>query len=336
MKCLHVQDRLVLYLAREMSPAEYARITDHVSHCAECFALAEELAATQERLESVLNTNMEAPATLDARVMRAVRDLQVNQNLSGGVRTRWRRPMVYAIPLCCLMLVALAITTKGRSGASSELDLASLGEAHNRLTGAERPDQFPRSDAKQLAVQLSSAARFPVRVSDLTPEGAQLVGGNRIIVENSSLAELHYLWQGKQISVFEMDSSNRTPAALRQLGHERDAYYAHKSGDMAYIAWHSGKTECVMVARQVPMHQLFHLACKACERQEEAAPTAVYAHIPLEPESMPAPDIPESVDPVNVDEDISVPIDAPASHPVSDEGVVSIAQDPNAPRSVPC
>jgi hypothetical protein len=91
------------------------------------------------------------------------------------------------------------------------------------------------------------------------------------------VVELHYQWEGNQISVFEMDSSNKSPAALRQLGHETDAYYAHKSGDMAYIAWHSGKTECVMVARSVPMHQLFHLACKACEKQEAQVAALVRA-----------------------------------------------------------
>jgi len=36
----------------------------------------------------------------------------------------------------------------------------------------------------------------------------------------------------------------------------------------AYVAWRSGKTNCVMVARSVSMHLLFHLACRACEQQD--------------------------------------------------------------------
>src|SRR6202041_2011452 len=32
MKCTHVQDRLVLYLAKELSPRENGKITNHVTH----------------------------------------------------------------------------------------------------------------------------------------------------------------------------------------------------------------------------------------------------------------------------------------------------------------
>jgi anti-sigma factor RsiW len=268
MRCASVQDRLVLYLAGELSPRESGKIIEHTARCADCTALAEQLAVMQERLESVLKTEIEAPSSLDARVMAAVRDIQERKSTFGASRTLFRRPTVYAASLCCVVLIAVAITVSRHNAANASLSLASLGDAHNRLTASDSPDQFQKTDPAQLAVQLTSTVNFPVRVSDLNLEGAQLVGGNQITVTSTSMAELHYRYQGKQISLFEMDSSNQTPAALKQLGHEPDAYYAHKSGDMAYVAWHSGKTECVMVSREVPMHLLFHLACKACERQE--------------------------------------------------------------------
>jgi len=281
MRCAKVQDRLVLYLAGEVSPGEAARIIDHVSRCSGCMALAEDLAATQEQLVSVLRAKIEAPASLDARVMAAVRDLTANQKAAAGADS-FRRPVVYAASICCAILITLAITI-ARNSATSSVNMASLGEAHNELTTAESPNQYPRSDPNLLAQELAPTVKFPVRVSDLTPEGAHLVGGNTITVENSTMVELHYEWQGKQVSIFEMESSNRTPAALRQLGREPNAYYAHKAGYMAYIAWHSGETECVMVAREVPMHQLFHLACKACERQETqfAEPSALTGNSPI-------------------------------------------------------
>jgi anti-sigma factor RsiW len=268
MKCTRVQDRLVLYLARELSPREYGRITNHVTQCAACFALAEDLAATQERLETVLTAKIEAPASLDARVMRAVRDLPDHRAGRDRISSFWRRPMVYATSLCFVLLIALGVTVRGRYSSLSTLNMASLGLAHAILISSTPADQIQRSDPDQLASQLSSNVKFPVRVADLTAEGAQLVGGSRITVEGVPMVALDYHWAGNQISLFEMASSQQTPAALRQLGHESDTYYAHKSGDMVYVAWHAGKTECIMVARSVHMHELFRLACKACEKQE--------------------------------------------------------------------
>jgi anti-sigma factor RsiW len=268
MKCTRVQDRLLLYLAAELSPRETAGIINHVARCADCTAVAEELARTQERLVAALQTKIDAPTSLDARVMAALRELPVNQPLFNGFRPHVRRPLVYAASLCFVIFIVLAGTIWGRSVSAASLSMATLGEAHNRLITTESADQFQRLDPNQLARQLTAIMKFPVRASDLTSEGAQLIGGNRITVENTSIAELRYRWQGNQVSLFEMGSSRRTPAELRQLGHEADAYYAHKAGDMVYVAWHVGETECIMVARSVHMHELFHLACRACEQQE--------------------------------------------------------------------
>jgi anti-sigma factor RsiW len=259
----------VLYLAGELTPKENARLIRHYAQCAACAALAEDLAATQQRVEAVLRTDVEAPTTLDARVMSAIRALPPQQpSWPGFLPNRRGLPrFAFALAVCCMVILGFAIG--GRYSAKSVLELASLGAAHNRQITASSPSELNGSDAHQLAQQLTSLVRFPVRAADLKSEGALLVGGCRTMVDNVAMAALHYNWEGKQISLFEMDGAKRTPAALRQMGHEADSYYVHKAGDLVYVAWHSGKTDCVMVARAVPMHQLFHLACRACERQEE-------------------------------------------------------------------
>jgi hypothetical protein len=43
-----------------------------------------------------------------------------------------------------------------------------------------------------------------------------------------------------------------------------------KTGDLTYVAWSFGRTNCVMVARTVPMHLLFRLACHVSEKLERA------------------------------------------------------------------
>src|SRR5579862_3794184 len=75
MRCARVQDRLLLYLAGELSTRERASVMRHLETCANCSALAEALAETQEHVDAGLSLDAGAPAALDARVMDAVRAL---------------------------------------------------------------------------------------------------------------------------------------------------------------------------------------------------------------------------------------------------------------------
>jgi anti-sigma factor RsiW len=267
MRCSRVQERLVLYLAGELTPRENARLIGHLERCAVCTAQAEELAATQEQVETALRTDLEPPPTLDARVMAAVRALPPRQPSRPGFLTGWggRQRFAFAAALTCLALLVIVI---GRRYTTSELELASLGEAHRHLLIAASDAEVITSDPQQLAQQLSPLFRFPVKPVDLKPEDVRLVGGLRTAVDHVPMAALQYEWQGNRISLFEMDATQRIPSVLQRMRRDPDSYYARKEGDLAYVAWHSGKTDCVMVARAVPMHQLFHFACRACERLE--------------------------------------------------------------------
>jgi len=274
MRCVRVQERLVLYLAGELTPRENSRLIGHIERCAACAALAEDLAATQERVESAWRTDVEPPATLDARVMAAVRALPPRQPSALARLPHWILQPRYAVAgaLACLLLIGLLVW---RSRSAPSLELAQLGQEHTRLLEAASISEVRESDPQRLDQQLSSQVRFPVRAVSLVQEGATLQGGSRTTVDSVPMVALHYEWQGHRISIFQMDGTQRPPAPLLRMRHDPDSYYVRKTGDLAYVAWHSGKIDCVMVAQAVPMHELFHLACHACERQEQSADHAL-------------------------------------------------------------
>src|SRR5579862_1370672 len=163
MRCARVQERLALYLAGELTPRENARLIRHQARCAVCAALAQDLAATQERVEAVLRAEVEAPTTLDARVMAAIRALPPRQPSWPGFLPSRGRPLrfAFAAALCCLILLGVAI--RGRYATKPALELARLGAVHDRQITAASPPDLKDSDPRRLAQRLSSLVRFPVR-----------------------------------------------------------------------------------------------------------------------------------------------------------------------------
>jgi anti-sigma factor RsiW len=268
MRCARVEERLVLFLAGELRPDERARLIGHLERCAACTAMVEGLATTQERVATALQMDIAPPATLDARVMAAIRALpQPGSTPAVAFAGRRRQPRFALAAAACLVICSGVLWLRTPAAPA----LASLEATHRRLIATSPFPTTYEVDPQRLAQQLTSQARFRVRAADLKSEGATLEGGIQTTVDNVPMVALRYAWQGKQVSIFEMDAGKATPAALRQLGHEADSYYVHKTGDLACVAWHSGKTDCVMIARAIPMHQLFHLACRACERQEQSS-----------------------------------------------------------------
>ena len=59
-----------------------------------------------------------------------------------------------------------------------------------------------------------------------------------------------------------------SPPALRQVVFRPDSYFVRKMNGLTYVTWSFGRTNCVLVARAVPMHLLFRLACHASEKLE--------------------------------------------------------------------
>jgi anti-sigma factor RsiW len=279
MRCAWVQERLLLYLAGELEPGQAPRLLRHLERCAACVAMAEQLAETGARLETALPTTLEAPATLHDRVMDVVRG-------SPAPRRSWPaffpRPRVLhrlAHGAAVLGLMATAFfggrwdavrSLPVTAAAAPTVELALLGTAHRQSLRAGSVSEVKEEQPQQLSRRLAPLLPFPIAAVDLPAEGLRLVGGKTGTMNGVPVAVLHYEWQGKRVTLFQMDARRLSPPALRAVVFRSDSYFVRKMDGLTYVTWPFGQTRCVMVAQAVPMHLLFQLACHASEKLERA------------------------------------------------------------------
>jgi anti-sigma factor RsiW len=285
MNCAWVKERLLLYLAGELEPGQTARLVRHLERCTPCHTMMESLAETAGRMEAALPTPIEPPATLDARVMEIVRGLPAPRRSWPGLLPRQRVLHRLALGAAALCLMTASFFA-GRWDAVHQglativvaptiaptLDLTVLGAAHQQVLQTP-PVEVRTANPQVLSQALSSLLPFPVAAVNLQDEGMRLVGGNRATIQGVPVAALHYQWNGQRISLFQMDSRKLSPQALQQVvlrSSNSDTYFVRKTADLTYVTWSFGETNCVMVARTVPMHLLFRLACHVSEKLERA------------------------------------------------------------------
>ena len=75
MNCNAVQDRLLLRQAGELPPGESGALDRHLERCPHCRRALQELTDIQAAVDKALPMQMQAPETLDFRVMGAIRQL---------------------------------------------------------------------------------------------------------------------------------------------------------------------------------------------------------------------------------------------------------------------
>ncbi|HLK57512.1 MAG TPA: zf-HC2 domain-containing protein [Chthonomonadaceae bacterium] len=106
MNCDEVQDRILLDLEGELKPQERREVERHKAECAVCREAAIELAGLQRVAVKALRTQLQAPETIDTRVLSALRTrpplrLLWARLLPKGAR-RWRlAPTLIAL---CLLI----------------------------------------------------------------------------------------------------------------------------------------------------------------------------------------------------------------------------------------
>ncbi|MBI3911282.1 MAG: zf-HC2 domain-containing protein [Armatimonadetes bacterium] len=275
MRCARVQERLPLYAAREMAPAEAAAISSHLLTCARCAALAEDLAAADELIADALRTAVEAPPTLAIRVMESLRQL-------APVRRPWRALIPPSAMRRRLALGALAISLlvsgyfagqwhAGRIKPAGyvatredriTLSLALLGKDHLEYLANPQPAQIPGPDAREVALGLTPLLKFPVAVVNLQSEGARLLGGRKCQVHGVPIAFLLYDWEGERVSLYQMDERKITLPPMREVTFRGRRFLTGRMDGLTYVAWQSGGMHFMMVSG-AKLEQLIRLACSA-------------------------------------------------------------------------
>jgi len=282
MKCARVQDRLLLYLAGELEPREEGALRSHLESCPGCAAVAAELAETQELVTSALRTAVNAPATLQARVMAAARREPARRRRWAAFPPLWswkQRFAATAVALCLLIGgYGLGHWHGGKQLSSvpglarpdrPTLSLALLGDDHLEYLANPQPAQVPGPDPRQVSRSMTSMLKFPVAVVDLQHEGARLLGGRKCQLQGVWVAFLLYDWKGERVSLYQIDERKITLPALRPTTFRGRMFHVGAADGLTYVCWRSGAMNFVMVSGAAP-ERLLRLAGCASGMRESA------------------------------------------------------------------
>lgn len=271
-----------------MEPREVTSVRVHLAACAGCSSLAEELSETGDLLEAILTTAIEAPPTLDARVMATLRALPPRRLHWPSFISpwNWQQRLTTAAAAACLLLAgslfggwyvyqaelkpsSITASTQGTLHEPQGLNLVELRADHLRsLTdpgAVSVPGSIPREVTATLAKRnLQAPAPLPV---DLSAAGARLLGGCWHDVGGQTLAFLCYEWNGQRVSLYQTDARRLTAPGLQAMAERQDKtgshqYVVQQDSDLTYVAWRTGATNYILVAQEAP-ERMLHLAQRA-------------------------------------------------------------------------
>src|SRR5581483_9782987 len=219
MKCAWAQEQLLLYLAGELEPQITTKLLQHLEQCGQCAAMAERLAEMQAKVEASLQPSLQASASLDARIMDAVRSLPARKQIWPELPDRtWFRRVSVVLTAACLLAIGFFLgraSTPGNSGREGLLPLylTTLRTAHQQSAASEYgPDA--------LAQKLAPQVQFAVPVVDLQPEGAQLAGGSKTSLQGVPVAHLSYIYKGEMRDRHALETGLAAACQLRAFGLE--------------------------------------------------------------------------------------------------------------------
>lgn len=270
-KCAATEDLLPLYADGELAERQRDRVARHLDNCPRCAAALSRYVEISARVGAALRAHPETPSTLEARVMETIR--------KEAPRPAARRPAAlrFAVALGVCAIFALGFGAgagfvAARGPAASVhvpvVSLAALERVHRLAESGGLPLNATATTPDAIDRALRPAVLFPVEAVELPAEGLRLDGAGHTVVEGVPVAVVRYSFGGRSITLLEMDAARLAPDALAHAGERRDTYVAGKRPAGAYVLWRQGGRNCVMLTSAVPMHDLFRLACHACEKQE--------------------------------------------------------------------
>src|SRR5687768_8387175 len=130
MRCSRIQDKLMLYQARELPERELDQIRVHLRGCPCCRAVASEMRELERIAGYAMSTTVSAPSSLDARVMTAIREPATSgaRNASPAVLP-WRVRRLALIGLALFIMTAAFSLGHWYANRNASNDLEGLPES---------------------------------------------------------------------------------------------------------------------------------------------------------------------------------------------------------------
>ncbi len=189
MSCNRIQDKLMLFQARELPERDSDQIRRHLRSCACCSAVASELRELERIAGYAVSTSVAAPPGLDARIMTAIR-----KPTPAGFQRMARLPLPWRLRRLAIAALTLFFLT----GAFAVGHWIAYREVNDRM------EQWPapvRCEHENMIPSVHALPKVNGRiVAPGSPEYLAIVRGSREMAANGHMrkhGKACRCWEGK-------------------------------------------------------------------------------------------------------------------------------------------
>ena len=153
------------------------------------------------------------------------------------------------------------------------LRIALVGADHRKLLAGETHAEITGADPARVTRAMSDRFPFAIAAADMGSAGARLLGGRSCRLQGLPAALFLYEWQGRRVSLFQMDARRIALPRLREEVFDGECFLIGEQDGLSYALWCTGRTNHVLVAQASPQ-ELLRLASVAAVGTRVRVPTA--------------------------------------------------------------
>lgn len=215
----HAQRNLLhAYIDDELDLVRSMELEDHLVECGDC---AHEVASYRALRETIAASDLKyaAPPSLRAKIQGELKKEERARTLPTAAPRRMLWWNWVAVPVCALLLIALAISILGRYPRRT---LASeVVDDHVRSLMASHLTDVLTSDQHTVKPWFNGKLDFSPQVRDLSSDGFDLIGGRLDYLDNRNVAAIVYQRRKHVINLFTWPSGggDEEPRVSAQQGY---------------------------------------------------------------------------------------------------------------------
>lgn len=201
----HAQRNLLhAYIDDELDLVRSMELEDHLVECADC---AHEVASYRALRETIAASDLKyaAPASARVRIQGELKKEERTRTVPAAAPRRMFWWNWVAVPVCALLLIALAVSILGRNPRRT---LASeVVDDHVRSLMASHLTDVLTSDQHTVKPWFNGKLDFSPQVRDLSSDGFELIGGRLDYLDNRNVAAIVYQRRKHVINLFTWPSA---------------------------------------------------------------------------------------------------------------------------------